>query len=587
MKKFFVILLIFTVTQGAFAQFQWSLNSQFNTQLFSQRTPLGERAEKVITVNEQQRYNDFLEDNPNNPPNVREFGIFRGNYFYFGQNQDFFSYGRGVWTMPNQLRLTIGYKGDNVQFHTRTYLDRLVRINEFNANEGTGQNIWDPDGDDQSFIVGDGRTPNWGAILRYAFEEWYVRGTVGIFTASVGIMSDRGKVQTFNNQTEFLLRGIQVDNYGVMAPTRDADFIHDGLDTNNLLRSGAPHILDAVQFDPNIPIWNNKYTSMPYFMIAARLENVLPFPLTLQLAADPGNNIGLGSTSDFFRAHGAFRLSAEQIFGHVNFDAIYKIAGFESDTLNDFDPVNNPEGTLQPSGDGIFAHNFGVYANVLDLFGFDFGFGVSAFLRTYEDLRLKDTVDISGEVIPGALITTTSPLFMGYDLRIRYSGINRLTLTSFNNVSMATSRTAQEGRDVFGVTGMQLPINTMQEWFSMFNSFTIAWNPFDRIFVSAQIGRRYGLITTKTYVEDWSVDTGIRIDTIERSREQWGGGFFVAYRHSFFDVQIGLAFRNLFDSYSNTGTPPTGSNTQTIAGFRDASGGTFDIAIPIQLRFVF
>jgi hypothetical protein len=236
MKKFFVILLIFTVTSGVFAEFHWSLASQFNTQLFSQRTPLGERAEKLITVDEQIRYNDFIDDNPNSPPNVVPFGVFRGNYSYFTQNQDFFGYGRGVWTMPNYLRLTIGYKGDNIEFHTRTYLDRLVRINEFNSNEGFGHNTWNPGGSDQSFVAGDGKSPNWSAILRYAFEEWYVRGTVGILTASVGIMSDRGKVQTFNNQSEALLRGIQVDAYGVMAPTRDADFVHDGLDTNNLLR---------------------------------------------------------------------------------------------------------------------------------------------------------------------------------------------------------------------------------------------------------------------------------------------------------------------------------------------------------------
>ena len=566
MKKHFLIFLILTFSSGAFApklaaQFYWSLASQFNTQLFSRQTPLGERAENAIKVGDQTLYNEYVTNNPPNPNNTVPYGITRGNYYYFSDTRNFFSYGRGEWGAPNYLRLALGYSGDNLTFHTRVYLDRLVRINEFNGNEGIGRDDFNADGSDQSFVAGNGKTPNWSAFMRYSFEEWYFRGTAGFFTAYVGVTGDRGKVITFNNQSESLLRGLQIDAYGVIAPTKDADFVHDGLDTNNLLRSGAPDTTDITY----------KYTSMPYFMIAARLENLFSFPLTVQLAADPGNNGGIGSDSSYRRIHGAFRLSGEEIGGHINFDAIYKIAGGDPITTDDYDPDINPFGTLQPSGDGFVAHNFGVYANILNLAGFGFGLGYSGHLKTYEDFKRKDT---------GIVVPRTGPLFSGFDLRIQYAGIENLVITSFNNISYGKSDTSSSDRAVIGVAGMQLPNDTSQDWLAFFNSFTIVYNLTDRLAVSAQLANRYGLINTEISAENAA-------SKIERSRRQFGGGAYVAYKFSYCDLQIGFAFRRLIDSYSNTGSPPTGSTLQTIAGFRDASGGTFDIAFPIQLTFLF
>ena len=564
MKKLLILFLLVTVTSGIFApqlaaQFHWSVSSQFNTQLFSCQTPLGERAEKTITVGDQTLYNEYSTNNPLNPSNTIPYGMSRVDYTYFSDTLNFFYYGRGVWGASNSLRFTLGYSGDNVAFHTRVYLDRLV--NASGANEGIGKNDFNADGSDQSFTAGDGRTPNWSALLRYSFEEWYVRGNYGILTGYVGITSDRGKVLSFNNQNESLLGGLQVDNYGVNSPTQDADFVHDGLDTNNLLRSGAPDTTDI----------SAKYTSMPYFMLSARLDNLFSFPLTVQLAADPGNNGGIGSESSYTRIHGAFRISGEDIGGHINFDVIYRIAGGDPVTDDDYDPVINPFGALQPDGAGFLTHNFGLYANVLNIAGFGFGLGYSGYLKTFEGFREKDT---------GAIIPKTSPLFTGFDLRIQYAGIENLVITSYNNISYGKSDTASAERYVIGVTGIQLPNGSSQDWFALFNSFTVVWNLTERLVVSAQIANRYGIINTEISATDTS-------SQIERSRKQCGGGAFAAYKFSWCNLQIGFAFRRLIDSYSNTGSPPAGSTQRTINGFRDASGGSFDIAIPIQLTFQF
>ena len=571
MKKLLMIFLIFTAASGVFApkleaQFHWALDSQFNVQLFSLQAPLGERKEKSITVDGQDYYNGFLIQNnhPNhsNPSNMVPYGVTRGTYTYFSDTLSYFSFGRGIWGGANSLRLTIGYSSDNIAFYTRTYLDRLVRVNEINANEGIGRDDFYAAGSDQSFVAGDGKTPNWSALLRYAFEEWYFRGTAGILTAYVGLTSDRGKVTTFNNQSESLLRGLQVDNYGVIAPTQNADFVHDGLDTNNLLRSGAPATTD---------VSIAKYTSMPYLMIGLRLENLLPFPLTVQAAADPGNNSGIGSDAGYTRLNGAFRLSGEDIGGHVNFDAIYKIAGGDPVTTNDYDPFNNVIGTLKPSGDRFIVHNWGVYTSILDIAKFDFSLGYSGYFKALEDFAEKESWNV---------IARTSPLFSGFDLRVRYSGIEKLVITSFNNVSFAKSDTSSAERQVFGVTGTQLPDDTSQDWLALFNALTVVWNPINRLTFSVQLANRYGLINT----DITSIDNP---STIERGRQQFGGGAYAAYKFSCFNLQIGFAFRSLIETFTNNGVPPVGSSIQTVGGFRDASGGSLDIAIPIQLTFQF
>jgi len=580
MRKFLLTFLTFTVASAAFAEVYWSLSSSFNTQLFSMQTALGERAEKsiqVLDINgvEQTVYNGFttFNFNPNTSNNTSPLGFNRGYYSYFSDSRNFFAYGRGIWSSPNSLRFTLGYTNNYVTLHTRTYLDRLVRTNEDIVGDGVGKNDFSPSGSEHSFVTGDGKTPNWSAILRYAFEEWYVMGTAGFLTGYVGITSNTGKVETFDNQSDTLLRGTAVPGYGVNATVyRDAD--SDGVDTNNLLRSGAP----GTELQ-------EKSISIPYFMIAARLENFLPFPLTFQIAADPGNNGGIGSDSDsgYMRLHGAVRISGENIINRINIDAIYKIAGGNPVLADDYDPIYNPGGTLKPSLDGFFVHNYGVYANVMDVFGLDFGLGYGAYVKTFESLKKKETGDV---------ITKNSPHFHGFDFRVRFTGVDRLVITSFNKLSFCKTEEAATDRYVIGVTGMQLPGFTSQEYLSWCNSITIVYKLADKLDFSAQAGFQYGLITTyifKDGVAMTSLKDGKRA-VIERERNIIGGGIFAAYRFSYFNMQIGIAMRSVFDSYSNTGLPPQPplSVTQgTIAGFRNASGGALDFGIPVQLTFRF
>ena len=556
MKKFLVLFLIFTAAAGIFAprlfaQFSWNLASDFNSGLLSWNLPTGEKAEKVITVNNSIVPNTSL--GANNPVNER------GDYTYNSGGLDVFTYGRGTWLRSNELRLTIDFMGEAVDFHTRTLLDPLVAnvtTTPGGANNTTGNH---------SLVMGDGRTPNWNDLLRYSFDEWYIRGYAWFLTAAAGNTPDRGKVEDFSALfTDDVLRTVVVENYGVNTPTADADFDLNGRDANNFrTRPGT----ELGKTDPYEWV-------MPYLMLGARFSanaGKLKFPLTFQLATDPGQNSGINGVNNYKRYNGSVRVSAEQIANTVTFDVIYRFRGGDPSTLNNYDENYNTAGTLQPDGTGSTSHTFGLYANILNVPDLGIGLGYSGYAVTYEDdaNTYKETTKKT--------ITTTGPLYSGIDLRLQYTGLKNMVITSHNNVSFAVADHSTENAKSLGVLGSELDGYSSQGWFSLYNAIGLDIGLGARLAASFQIANRYGAISTYE-----SLISG-GISKTKRSRNQLGGGGFVAFQfNQFILVQGGLAFRYLNDAYNNDAP-----GAQIAAATRNASGGSFDIAIPIRVNVVF
>jgi hypothetical protein len=566
MKKLFVLFLVFVFAAGIFApkaqaQFHWELITDFNTGLLTHGIPLGERAEKFLTIDDIPQANNII----NNPVTDR------GNYTYTTGYLDLLSYGSGKWLRGNELRLTIGYTGENIAFHTMTLLDALVR-----PDISSGAGLPNEFGPGHSFVQtpNNARTVNWGDFLMYSFEEYFFRGTAGIFTGYVGNTPDRGKVDGFiTSFSDDLLRTIRVENYGVITPDANADFLDGGQDTNNFMR--PPRIRSNLIASMNTDDFYG-WVDVPYFMVAARFENLFPFPLTVQLAADPGNNNGINPGGgkdtrddfDYISMNGAIRISGENIADWVTFDAIYRFRGGDPNTLDSFDPDHNASGIIQPDGLGIYAHTFGVYANILGVPDIGIGLGYSGYVKIFEEDRETGT----------EIINVYGPMFHGIDLRLQYTGINNLTVTLANNFSIATIRRSIDDPIIaMGVLGRKLPTGTSQRWTAIYNALGLDYQLNDQLMASLQLGSRYGVIeTVYTPLAGGS-------HTTTRSRHQLGGGAFIAYQaNRNFHLQGGIILRYLNDSYTNTAP-----GAQDAAETRNASGGMFDFAFPIRMRMVF
>lgn len=543
MKKFLILLLVLGTAAESFAQFSWKLHTDFNIGLLSYNVPAGERTEKLIT---DKKIPNVEENNPINAG--------RGDYTYTSGGLDLFTYGKGDWLRHNELRLIVDFKGHNVELHTRTLLDSLVRpdlyLSPGAVNSTTG---------DHTLVMGSGRTVNWNDLLRFSFDEYYIKGNAMFLTGYVGNTPDRGKVEGFNAFTDDVLRDIYIEHYGVNMPAADAGFVGNGQDINNFMsKPGTPGEEDPFEW------------VMPYFMIGARFGmsmGRLQFPVTFQIAADPGNNTGVFGNANYKRYNGSLRISAEQIAGIVTFDALYRFRGGQPNDIDNYDPIYNPEGTKQPDGSGFLAHAFGLYANIHSMPKLGIGLGYSAYLMTYQD-------DIN--TIKGELLTRSGPLYSGFDLRLQYAGFDKIIITFNNNISFANTPPTK-GRSVsVGVLGTDLDIFTAQNWFALYNALGLDFHLNNKLTASFQIANRYGLIINRESLP------GI-IEKTERSRMQLGGGGYVAFQFNrFLLFQGGVSFRSLNESYSNSNPA-----AQLNQAKRNASGGTFDIAIPLRVNILF
>ena len=570
MKKLLALLiaLVFVWAVGAESNFHWNLVTDFNASFFAAGLPTGERTERTINIGGIERPNYFVY-------NPHRYGH-RGVFTYTTGFLDVFSYGSGQWLRGNELRMTVGYRGRHTEFHTMVKLDELVRVD---LSDGTGRpNELGPNSSLVQTPNGN-RTANWGDFLRFSFYEYFFRVNAGFITGYVGNTHDRGKVDRFDVFTDDLLRTIRVENYGVMTPDANADFLNNGQDINNFMRapmSVARHTSVNIPPDDNEKLFG--FVEIPYFMVAFNFSKIdaIGLPLTLQFALDPGNNSGVNAglvadyrmSFNYIKFNGAVRLSGEAIADRLTFDAIYRFKGGDPNTLNDYVEGIHEGGFIQPDGLGVYSHTFGLFANILGLPNLGIGLGYSGYIRFFEEDR--DTSP--------AIITHSGPLFSGIDLRIQYTGIPNLTITSANNVSFARiNRSSLPDDRIVGVLGVPLPLGTSQSWFALYNALGFNYRLNERFTASFQIANRFGRITTV------SGAYGEPLVTVTRSRMQFGGGAYLAYHFTQNILfQVGCVFRFLNDTYTNNAV-----GAQENINYRNASGGMFSFAIPIRMRVVF
>jgi len=558
LKKFLFLFLIFAVCTGAFppkaaAQFSWRFDADLLVKALAWNIPTGERAEKFITVGDDLRLNT-ASNNPANSSgaNLGISGITRGDYTYTSGTLDFFNGSNTIASISqSRLRLYLWYRGQNVNIYTLALLDQMAQSVGLAADEG------------HSFVQGNGGTAAWLDFLRRSFEEWYISGRAGIFTGFIGSVSDYGKVNLFLNFTDNILQSVMSDAYGVNTPIANSA-AYNVQHVNNLARSG---ITRNAQINGNFD-QNRIYSiyTVPYLAVSARV-NKFAFPLTFQIAADPGDNNMTGAAFNFNNYSGMFRVSGENIADRITFDVIYKFRGGDPDTLDSYDD-DNPGGTLQPDGMGFGTHQFGVYANILNVPNLGIGLSYSGWVKSFEDTLSKTTEETT---------TKSGPLFSGIELRLQYTGIPNSTLTLHNNVSFAHAGKRSDTNTAVGVWGTVLPVDTEQDWFALYNALGYTLRLSSQFTFTFQIAHRMGIVTTSVSPTDADAYE------VKRTYTLLGGGGLLNFQFNRnLLLQTGIGFRYEHNSYSNSAV-----GAQDAVGTRDASGGTFGIAIPIRMRIYF
>ena len=174
MKKLIAISILLTVLSAvAFAQFKAELTADLYPDVLKAKAPTGDNADKDKTYQGAGTF-DFLST-------------------------------QETWK-ANELKLKLTYTGENYEGSIRWNLDSAL-----------------------GKLVGASLRPGYSTTTDYGlfgmpFDDFYVKGNVGIISGYFGNTANRGVTNAarFQNFSNFM-DNIKIDNYGVWTPTRNHD----------------------------------------------------------------------------------------------------------------------------------------------------------------------------------------------------------------------------------------------------------------------------------------------------------------------------------------------------------------------------
>ena len=602
MKKYLIILLLCCAAKGALTQqFRWGLASDFSSDIFRTVCPIGDAATQYFMLNGVRipntgtnllPVNNYLAE-PANVGGVFQMG--RGAYTsgstVFGANNSDRS-----WTRNSTLRITMNGSGQSVAWRLRINMENLVQ----------------PHNNASQMVTGSGRPSGIENLLfNRQLDEWWIRGRAGIFTAWVGNAeagsgtTSAGRFQDFSDWT----RGVKIDGFGIMIPTdiNNPATVNDGSNHNSFTN------MWRLSSHPGNPQTGVHDTVTPVvFIITTRLADIFPFPLIIDLGLDSGLNSGLGGPSGInprnaFTANGAVRISGQSVADNLfNFDVVYQFRGFDSNTLDNviMDDDGNPLPGFnnQPDGHGEFVHTIGAYVHFFSpLPDFGLSLGYSALFRTFED-NANTWTDGAWRTVK-----TTSPLFHGMDVRMRYTGVQDLRITLNNNVSFArakpgtwtggTESSAYESVRSMGLAGVNPMVTTYdlqesQAWFGVYNALLVRYILTSLFTVSLEVASRFGLTSEKW---DYRVEDPLDVIEYKRSRHDVLASLYTTFRFNpRITMETGLSMRILnhtwerdFRSIAPAQTALNDTSPGAHNGRHSWDSGFIGISMPVRLRVSF
>jgi hypothetical protein len=466
----------------------------------------------------------------------------------------------------NELRLNLTYVNGNVKAFLQTKFDDFIRrgiSTGFSANSGM----------------------SWNTLIGAAFGDYYVDVTNidmfgGNYRVYLGNTANRGLTDRFQDFHDFLR--VKQDNFGILT-VNGANGAFASWDVNNLTQTG-----------------NHGYTaSTPYVGFFANYA-----PITVAIAGSmndskPETAVSNPTDSDtpesYRKINGTLRLSGEKIADLVTFDFIYRIWNYDPNTLDnykDYDVITFPN--YQPDGLGITTHNIGLYANLFVVDNLGIALGYSGSVKTYEDkiINPHSTVDPKEKTVAQKGI-----FYNGIDLRFKYTGIDKLTLTFNNNFSFASANGSKDDVRMdwlYSMTDIQNEVNAempgagsllggedaKQSYFALYNALAVAYKLSDPLTLKAQIGSKLGSIS---YADSITPVPGVDIDIDTKAMiNQLGVALFAQYAFSpRVEFRFGLDFVNTYYSMNYDVTAAGTSESE------DDKGGTFKFGVPIGVKIVF
>jgi hypothetical protein len=276
----------------------------------------------------------------------------------------------------------------------------------------------------------------------------------------------------------------------------------------------------------------------------------------------------------------AARVEGDKIADLVSFAVAFKYYGVDFEGDKD---RNNKEITSKQS-----TTDLGVYANATPIDGLGLSLGYSIQFGAYEKKN-----DIVG-VPPDLTVTGEGSPWHGVDLRVNYTGIDKLGITFNNNASFLAvkGKDVTDGKTVIpgigiwtkhhdAVTGAN-PVPAYDEyylsgqygskfeesWFALYNALGLKYALSDALTADLQVANKLGIASGKAEGKD-----GPKCTT----------DIFGVYAGVTYTVAPGATIRGGFDIKSTAYETYTGSNDLGL-GDKTFKAGEFQFGIPLALK---
>jgi hypothetical protein len=317
-------------------------------------------------------------------------------------------------------------------------------------------------------------------LLESGCEDWYAKGNAGIFNGQIGTAGYGGFVSTQATWNDYL-------------------------GWNELCRFGVWRAEEGFLVGDDFRTWSQWGTILALgagfgdfkFSIGHRLDPDYSFD-----NAPPSYNDPTDSKSSI---NASFMFSGRPI-DLLTFDLFYSVIGKDTDTF----------ARTEAGHSGEWGNIIGAYVglNVVENLGLSLGY--TANFTAYDKGAYAD----DGDLTKSKPVTYTAPIYSGVDLRVNYSGIDKIGLTFNNNLSFAGVKGKEIKADsdeiILNFSGKPYDKDLSQDWFHWDAELKASLSLVDNLSLTAHLGNRLAVLseedsTSSTTIKSTTTDNELRV----------------------------------------------------------------------------
>jgi hypothetical protein len=263
----------------------------------------------------------------------------------------------------------------------------------------------------------------------------------------------------------------------------------------------------------------------------------------------------------------------------IAFDLFYAVKGQDDDTFSR--PVPAAPGDEGPNAS--WGNIIGAFVGINAIENLGLSIGYTANFNAYEAGSYWDSNDTDANPTRTQPVTYTAPIYSGIDIRLSYSGIDKIGLTFNNNISLAGVKgkkleTGYNKEILYGFSEKgPLGEGMTEDWFHWDTELKVSFSFIENLGLNLHLGDRLGV--TKT-VNDQPAPAS-RKTTNTSTDNEFRVSLFADYGIGAVNVGIGL-FLSLQSSMIDI-EDVNGSTTTTLKGSTDVT--TFGIPVMFKVQF--